>query len=1084
MNRIFNLTLVALLIFSFSSINAQKYKSMMDDYSVNFYDVVKEADAYFVNHDKGKGSGYKGYQRWKAENEGKFGPSGDRYNVSPSFVEMGWRKIVKEQYQYGSRATNNKWTDLGPYDANNVTSHYSQGIGRVETIFVDPTNANKMYLGSRSGGFWRTADGGKNWLNSTDTLVATGVNTLSASVTNSDSVIIGLRNANNGYSQGIYYSTNGGLSWLESNFNPTNLGWGGLGRTGKVNVVAVSPYDSKVVYVASDRGLFKSTDFLKTYSLVKSGNFTAFAYHPTNSSKVYAYDRNTANRNYIFHSSNGGSSFTRSSALAGNNNNTNVRLSVSKNCSNCLFVASNNGVWKSTNEGASYSFLSNPNIGAQGFAVSDVDVNKMIYGYVDLVASSNGGQNFTQRTWWSTGNGNHTGSSYIHADLRAAACVNGVFYVGTDGYMCKSSDGGVSWTILSDGTAVREFYRFGLSQTKSQVTMAGSQDNGTSIRKTAGWVEWNGGDGMEAIVHTINDDWMLGCWQYGNRQRTKDGGQTRHSAAHATGNDWIAPMFFDPNHQMRIYSFGSVTYKSETFGKNWQVLGQPNIGVIKHATVAENNSNIMLVARNNRMSISYNGGLTWTEITSDLPHTGYISDMAFDPNNDSTVILTYDSYQGNNRRIYVSHDLCKTWNNISFNLSPMPLRTVVIGHSKESYIYVGGEIGVYYMPMNGTSWTLYSDELPNVSVRELDIQWATNTLRAVTWGRGLFEVKLVDKENWPSITDISMTEKPTDAQPVEDLPIHVTAKVQYSGRLQQVYLMWSKDTASLGTKIAMQLDGANTYKTITPIPKFPAGTEIYFKVFAASFNETAESYKLNYSYRKCNSRPSVSVTSTQDTVCRGESFSLRASGGVNYEWDNGAQQGVSLVAQNTTTYKVIGRDVNNCADSASITVKVDTVNTTVIQTTNQLEADAIFATYQWLDCDSNNKAIAGAINKVYFNKLGGSFAVEITKAGCVDTSECNSLEKDVTGVSELNNSNQFVVYPNPTDGDLLIEFDQENTAIQLKVFDLGGKLVIEKSIEAGKEIELDLNGLQNGTYILDISSTETNSRVRITKTGK
>ncbi|MBD79955.1 MAG: hypothetical protein CL840_13665 [Crocinitomicaceae bacterium] len=1082
MRNVAALLLSALFIVSTYSIQAQKYKSMMDDYSVNFYDVVKEAEAYFATHNKGKGSGYKGYQRWKAENEGKFGPSGDRSTVSHSFVENAWKGIVKEQYQYGSRAGQNKWEDLGPYDANNITKHYSQGIGRVETIFVDPNDDKKMYLGSRSGGFWRTADGGKNWLNSTDTMVATGVNTLSASVTNSDSVIIGLRNANNGYSQGVYYSTNGGMSWTESEFNPTNLGWGGLGKTGKVNVVAISPFNSKVVFIASDKGLYKSTDFLKTYTRVKTGNFTEFEYHPTNPNIVYAYDRNSANRNYIFYSNNGGTSFTRSSAIPGNSNNTTVRFSVSKNCTGCLYVASNNGVWKSIDEGKTFTFLSNPNTGAQGFAVSDVDTNKMIYGYVDLVASSNAGKNFTQRTWWSTGNGNHTGSSYIHADLRAAAAVNGVFYVGTDGYMCKSSDGGISWEILSDGTAVREFYRFGLSQTKAQVSMAGSQDNGTSIHKSTGWIEWNGGDGMEAIVHTINDDWMLGCWQYGNRQRTKDGGLTRHSAAHATGNDWIAPVFFDPNHHMRIFSFGSVVYKSETFGRNWQVVGQPNIGVIKHATIAENNSDIMLVVRNNRMAISYNEGVNWTDLTSSLPHTGYISDLAFDPNDDSTVVLTYDSYQGNNRRIYISNDLCKTWKNISFNLSPMPLRTVVIGHTKESYIYVGGEIGVYYMPMNGSSWTLYSDDLPNVSVRELDIQWATNTLRAVTWGRGMFEVKLVDKESYPSIVDIEMTEKPTDNQPVEDFPIHVTAEVEYSGTIKEVYLMWSKDAATLGTKIPMSLVSGKQYKTDTPIPNYPSGTEMYFKVFAeGSSNDVTESYKLNYSYRTCFARPTVTATATPNQLCRGDMFTLSASGALTYEWDKGAQSGTPIVAQNTDRYTVTGRDVNHCAGTDIVLVTVDTV---VVDLTNDratLEAVETSATYQWLDCDANMTPIVAANGKTYTSSQGGSFAVEITKNNCVDTSACQTL--DPNGIASFAHG-QLMIYPNPTDGQLLVEFEEESFEVTIQAFDMGGKLMKEVYLEKGKRISVDLSSLENGIYILEVATSKGKSSHRITKTGK
>ena len=129
----------------------------------------------------------------------------------------------------------------------------------------------------------------------------------------------------------------------------------------------------------------------------------------------------------------------------------------------------------------------------------------MVYGYVDLHNSTNNGGAFTKRTEWSNQN-----EAYIHADLRIAACVNGTFYVGTDGYLAKSSDNGVTWTRLNDGTAIREFYAVGTSQGNYDVHMAGSQDNGTSILAPDGWIEWNGGDGMEALVHALNPKWMIG----------------------------------------------------------------------------------------------------------------------------------------------------------------------------------------------------------------------------------------------------------------------------------------------------------------------------------------------------------------------------------------------------------------------------------------------------------------------------------------------------------------------------------------------------------------------------------------------
>ena len=50
------------------------YKDMMIDNSYNFYEVVEAADRYFDEHGRGKGSGFKIFERWKSENGSKYFP--------------------------------------------------------------------------------------------------------------------------------------------------------------------------------------------------------------------------------------------------------------------------------------------------------------------------------------------------------------------------------------------------------------------------------------------------------------------------------------------------------------------------------------------------------------------------------------------------------------------------------------------------------------------------------------------------------------------------------------------------------------------------------------------------------------------------------------------------------------------------------------------------------------------------------------------------------------------------------------------------------------------------------------------------
>ena len=1055
-----------------NSLSAQSYKEMMYDYQYNFYYVVKAAEAHFNVHGTGKGSGYKNYQRWKYENEGHFYPSGRRDNVSPYFVENGFAKVQATIPRGAERAGQILWEDMGPYDANVVTSHYSQGIGRVEDIYIDPNDDQRLYLGSRSGGFWFSTDGGSNWTCSTDTLIATGVNTIAVSPTNPDSVLINVRNARNGYSHGVFKSGDGGRSWTRTTFNPVNLGWGGLGKTGQINVVSISPHNANLVFVGTDRGLYKSTDNMATYSIIRSGNYSQVDFHPTKSNIVYAYDRNNPNRNVVMRSTDTGNVFRASASIPNNNGNNNGRLSTSKACAGCVYFSSNNGVWISVDEGQNFTFRSNPSQSGGGFAVSDVDTNRMIYGYVDLTASNDGGANFNQVTYWSTGNSSHRPDNYIHADLRIARSVKGVFYVGTDGYMAKSTDGGNTWERLNDGTGIREFYRLGLSQSNKDLTMAGSQDNGTSIYTTNGWIEWNGGDGMEAVTQQLNQDWLIGSWQYGNRNRTTNGGQSRQNVKHGGSPDWNAPMFYNPNHQFQVFSFAEDVYVSNVFGGSWQTRANFSAGVIKKASVAENNPNIMLMVRNADLWLSVDGGNTVTNMRNKLPHTASIADIAFDPNNDSTVVMVYETYQDNNRRVYISNDLCNSWTNISYNLSPMPANDVVL--DDRGNIYIAAEIGVFTMPIGGTAWENHGTGIPNVSFEELEIQWATNMLRGVSWGRGMWQAPLVGRSDYPKMNNISIDQTPTLTTPAEDFPQHVTVETAYSGALNKVYVLWSKDSTYFNNVINLSLQGTGDFRTDSPIPAFAAGTDMYFKVIAVGQNgDTTTSYKFHYTYQPCNGQPTILAQSTMDTVCAGEGFSLSAAGGNWYQWDDGVNPSATIYPTQSKTYVVKGWVNGSCAGMDSVRVEVETLDTSITRVDSAITATQLNASYQWLDCSNGFSPISGATQRTFVGTAGGSYAVRLTNSACLDTSSCMTIPTDtVVGpgpsiLLEEKLNSQVTIFPNPTEGRLSI---QSNELIgKVILTDISGKVVFETEVN-NVSGEINIESIPQGSYTMTVEN--------------
>ncbi len=1033
----------------------QEYKRMMEDPSYNYYEVVKAADAFFLNSSKGKGSGYIGYERWKYFNEPRFAPSGVRANKDLQISAHAFENFIADfKYPKSKLDWSQGWVDLGPYDADSITSHYSSGIGRVESFYVDPTNTQKIYLGSRSGGFWRTTDEGSSWQNTTDFLVASGVNTISASPTNSDSVLINVRNAYNGYTHGIYRSTDGGLNWSLSNFNPTNLSLGGLGSNFSINVIYYHPKIKDLILIGCNTGLYRSDDNLASWSKVLNGNIRDIAFHPTNNAIIYLTSSSNASRIYI--SQDSGQSFSTSNIISGNSSWGYVACSPSSE--NMVIFSSSSGVWKSNNLGQDFQFLHNPDESCRGMAVSDVDSNVILYGYVDLQVSTNGGDTFTQATVWSQ----PYSSSYIHADIRALEVLNGSFYVGTDGYFCKSDDNGTTWTKLNNGTGIRENYRLGLSQGNWSKNMVGSQDNGTSIYDNQQWIEWNGGDGMEAIIHPLNTEWMIGSWQYGTRNRTKDGGQSRQGIGTPESGSsqaaWVAPLLMNPSNQMEFYHFSRNMHKASEFGNKWELAGSPGMDRIDLAAIAENNSDIIAAVDGNRIRITFNAGSTWWAIDNpDLSHS--LTNIAFDPKRDSSLVITYGSYVNNNKKIYISHDLGVNWTNITYNLGNMPLRSVVIDHQDSSYIYVGAEIGVYYKSMQGTHWHLYNNNLPNVTINDLKIHRASNTLRAASWGRGLWEFSLVGREDYPAILLTEISNTPSEITPNHKQAQYIRSTLSSDIGADEVYAMYSINSKAFNQRLDMSLDNGSQWKTNENIPLSDSNDQVFFKVFATKGSKQTESYPFMYTVRPgkyCDATGNNSTTS--DFINFVELNNLSHTSGQDYYGD--FSDSIVELRLNQSYDITVGMQYHWDPDTTA--AWIDFNNDLIFEESERIlmsEIDADHYSYGNFTVPSNAvvaDTLRMRVRSQYWNETPTPCG---SRTGEVE--DYSVVISDALNIENLQ-TRHFSIYPNPSTGLLQLRLNGARVEGMLEVFSLNGQRIKQSEVKNGL---VQLN-LASGLYFI------------------
>lgn len=1063
-----------LLLLSFIKADAQNWKELRDDYSVNFYDVIKAAEKHFESRDKGKGSGWKGFQRWVVENEYKYYPSGNRAYVDPFFVKKQYEQLsantLKSQVLTG-------WKELGPTSPGQITGHYAFGMGRIACFYVDPNNDQRLYIGSRTGGFWKSLDGGATWSGgSTDFLAASGVNTIAVSPTNPEAVLININNSTNHYTHGIYISANGGDSWALSNFNPTNLGWGGLGSWVEIYKVKYHPTITNLVFIGTRVGLYRSSDNLASWTVpVNSDDFTDIDFHPTDPNIVYAYAKN--NPNVVYVSNDAGVSFT-TTAIPGSSGNQGT-IQVSAVCPNCVYYMSGNGLWKSTDSGVSFALISTPGQSDAGFAVSDTDDNNILAGYVDAFFSTDGGANFDQVTYWSLGNTNGAGSghqisydtstNYIHADLQAAECINGVFYAVTDGFLVSSADNGVTWNILSEDIGIRMNYNLGVSQSNHDRTICGSQDNGTSVNTESGWVEMYGADGMEGLIHPLNDDWMIGSWQNGGRIITHDAGQTK-STIKPGGEDgyWIAPIFYDPNEQMKIYSLAENVYTSEDFGSSWTNIGTPSFtGTIKFATIAENNSNVIIAVQNEKIERSLDGGTTWTSIKGNLPDYS-ITDVVFDPNDDNTIVVTYARYQVDNSKVFITHDQGVTWQNITYNLGDMPVRSAVIDHTDVSTIYVGTEIGLYKKAMSENTWSLYNPDLPNMSIKELEVMWGSNTIRASTWGRGLWEYNIDGRENYPAITNTTITNPPSMESPKEGVDQLVTAIISYDSAITSAYVEWSINSPTFGNVIPMSNTSGDIWVSDTPLPDYPAGTKLYFKVFAVGDNgDVTETYKFMYTIKPfefCATSgestngnlyisqvdvASMNNTSTNDAYTFYQSSLVELELGQTYT--------ISLNANTNWGDNDLGAwiDYNGDAEfDASESILSDT------GTGNFSTANFTVPVNAKINQELRMRIRLGYWDSPILDPCGTTLG-EVEDYPVMISNNILSTEDNVS----IEDS-QIHISPNPTSNQITIVSDIKQIH-SVKLFDVRGRLIIEKQVNSN-DLTLDLGNLSNSLYIVTI----------------
>lgn len=139
-------------------------------------------------------------------------------------------------------------------------------------------------------------------------------------------------------------------------------------------------------------------------------------------------------------------------------------------------------------------------------------------------------------------------------------------------------------------------------------------------------------------------------------------------------------------------------------------------------------------------------------------------------------------------------------------------------------------------------------------------------------------------------------------------------------------------------------------------------------------------------------------------------------------------------------------------------------NAQIVQNGNTLSVTPSIpgAEYIWQTCDGTT--IQGATASTFNPSSNGSYRVWINNNGCVSRTACKTFTASTVGLEETSYS--FELFPNPTENEVTLQFNEQITLNELTIVTLAGQVLESIHDCSTKELTINLSKISNGTYLL------------------
>ena len=691
------------------------------------------------------------------------------------------------------------WESIGPGNIG----------GRLNAIAPDPLDSGVIYTGGVNSGVWKTTNGGISWAPLTDDLPSLSLGALGVDPLNPDIVYAGTGEENfigqygckpyrsDQYpGAGVFKSTDGGVTWVQA----------GEFFSESIARIAIHPFGTDTLFVASVDGVFRSDDAGGSWELALSGIATDVHYDPESPSIIYAaIGRPDGDQeNGIYKSTDGGRTWERkASGLPSPTSMGRVRLALAPSSpgnqwiyANLSYIDDPLGVYLSTNGGESWD--------NKGIVAGDCYKNATIAdpldhlvaftGGLELYKTTDGGESWDVLTqWWE--------DIYPYDQQNLAwGGDQATLYSVSDRGVFETTDGGTNWIDLDNDLEVTEFQSVALHPTDRYITIGGTQDRGTLLftGDPQGWVQIYTADGGVTAIDYAVPTTIFTEYVYLSLVKSTDMGESWEDATGGIdyGDDvgFYAPYVMDPNDHLTMYAGTDRVYRTTDGAQSWTPISgdlTKDLGFYESfvSTIAVSKTDPLVLyagTSDGNFQVSTDGGGSWFLRNAGLPNR-FVMDIAIDPADAGHLYTCVSGYDATH--VWESTDYGLTWGDVSTNLPDVPVNTIVLptgDFTSPGTLYIGTDFSCFKTTDNGAHWIPFANGLPNVVVEDMAFHETLGFIRAATQGRSVWDV-----------ADTTTTSIPTDGAP--RLPSGFRLEQNYPNPFNpQTEIAFSIPDASLG----------------------------------------------------------------------------------------------------------------------------------------------------------------------------------------------------------------------------------------------------------------------------------------------